>query len=896
VIASTGSEQTLLQTKLYRPPVRPFLVPRPHLVEKLDEASSSCLLTLVSAPAGYGKTTLVGEWVRERHDTESVFCWVSLDEADNEPVLFWSYVLAALERANLPVGGQLLSSLAAPSSPSLMVVIAHFLNALETYEQRIVFILDDYHVIDEGVVHEQVEFLVERLPPQHHVILLTRADPPLPLTRWRARREMAEVRQADLRFEQSEVARLLNEKLALDLKEHEMANLERRTEGWVAGLQMAALALGQQDVDRQAFIDSFAGSHYYIMTYLMDEVLAKQSPEVRQFMKETAVLRRLCAPLCAAVTGNEDSETLLQSLYHQNLFLIPLDEAHFWYRTHHLFANLLATRLARSYTTDEINRLQRSAAEWYEMNGFIEEAVYHALRCGDMAWAAEVVEKHARMMMQRGRLNTLLRWIKALGADVLERRPRLRLSQAWSLFLSGNAARTKEILMATRQSLQEEPGLAEDDAVRGELATLMANCAALEENVDQVMVEVKEALAYLPPEDHVFRARALNAAGGAHGLAGDTQQLVATSQEVHKLALRGGNLFLAAHALSMIAEARFHQGRLREAEAASRKIIELGANREIVITPPFVGMGHIGLAAVQLERFEVAEAGQSLEQGFAISGQGGIGYKNLDAYCMLARLRAVEKDGEGAAVALEEARAYAPLPLQKVHLAAYATLVWLSVGDLVTAKRWLESAYLRQMPVVVDEIYKTARARISLVEGDWPEVLALHDAVVPGAEREKASRMTRVVEMSLLKALALEAQGKREQALKSLEKGMNLAAPETAVLTILETQNLASHQDQDLGLLARVLRDQDRAPQPYTNRLLPLFPFLGPQRGLVEPLSERELEVLRLIAAGKRNKEIAVALTVTLNTVKKHSSHIYQKLGVDGRTQAVARARELDLL
>ena len=896
MIASTGSEQTLLQTKLYHPPVRPFLVPRPHLVEKLDTASSSTLLTLVSAPAGYGKTTLVGEWTRERRDTGTVFCWVSLDEADNEPVLFWSYVLAALERANLPVGEQLLAFLAAPSSPSITAMISHLLNIMETLEQRVVFILDDYHVIDERALHEQVGFLVEHLPPQHHVLLLTRADPPLPLARWRARREMADVRQADLRFERSEVAGLLNEKLALNLSAQEVAILERRTEGWVAGLQMAALALGRRDVDRQAFIDSFADSHYYIMTYLMDEVLAKQPPEVRQFMKETAVLRRLCAPLCAAVTGNENSEALLQTLYHQNLFLIPLDEVHYWYRTHHLFANLLAARLERSYTTAEVNTLQRRAAEWYEVNGFLEEAVYHALRCGDMAWAAEVVEKHAGMVMQQGRLNTLLRWIGALDPEVLARRPRLRLSQAWSLFLSGDVASTKEILLATRRSLLQEPGLAQDEAVRGELATMMANCASMEEDVERVMAEVQEALAYLPPDDHVFRARALNAAGGAHGLAGNTEQLVAASQEVHNLALRGGNLFLAAHALSMIAEGRFHQGRLREAESASREIIDLGANLDAHIPPPFVGMGHIGLAAVQLERCELAEAALTLERGFAISEKGGVGYKPLDAYCLRARLGAAEKEWQGAAAALEQAGAFAPLPLQKVHLAAYAVLVCLVQGDLLMAGRWLEGAYLQKMPVVVDEVYKTASARLSLAGENWPQVLALHDTVIAGAEQEKASRVMRVVEMSLLKSLALEALEKRAEALDSLEKALNLAAPEKAVLTFLETHNLASHQGQDLGLLVRALRDQGRAPQPYTNRLLPLLALVGPQGGLVDPLSERELEVLRLIAAGKRNKEIAAALTVSLNTVKKHTSHIYEKLDVDGRTQAVARARELDLL
>jgi LuxR family maltose regulon positive regulatory protein len=630
--------------------MQPFLVPRPHLVEQLDADSSASRLTLVSAPAGYGKTTLIAEWIRARkaangaeEDRGTIFAWLSLDEADNDPVLFWSYALAALQRVGVPSDRQLLASLSAPSSPPVKAVIAHLLNDLGTHEGRIILVLDDYHVIDESAIHEQISFFLEHLPPQLHVVLLTRADPPLPLPRWRARREMAEVRQADLRFERPEANQLLNELLALDLRAEDVAVLEKRTEGWWAGLQMAALALGQHDVDRQAFIDSFAGSHFYIMTYLVDEVLRQQPQEVQQFLQQTAVLRRICAPLCTAVTGNVDSGSLLQEVYRQNLFLIPLDEDHYWYRTHHLFADLLVTRLEQNSFATEIQALHHHAAKWYEENDFLEEAIYHALRCGDMAWAAGLVEKHARPAMKQGRLTTLLRWIDVLPPDVLAKRPRLRIDQAWPLFLSGDASRTKDILLATRRSLQEDPHLAQDDAVRGELATLMANCASMEEDVEQVMAEVEEALAYLPPDDHIFRARALNAAGGAHGLAGDTEQLVAASQEVQRLALLGPpmarNLFLAAHALSMIGESRFHQGRLREAEAANRQIIELGASQDAAVPPPFAGMGRIGLAAVQLERYELAAAAQDLEQGLAISGQGGIGYRHLDAYCTMARLR-----------------------------------------------------------------------------------------------------------------------------------------------------------------------------------------------------------------------------------------------------------------
>ena len=354
----------LLNTKLYLPLLRsPFLVPRPRLVEQLD-AGLAGRLTLVSAPAGFGKTTLIADWIRTRREISgvgleagTVFAWVSLDEADNDTVLFWSYVLAALDRAGVPAAQQLLASLSASSSPPITAVITHLLNSLETFEGRIVLALDEYHVIDEGAIHEQIGFLLDHLPPQLHLVLLTRADPPLSLSRWRARRELAEVRQADLRFERPEADHLLNELLALELSADEVAVLEQRTEGWPAGLQMAALALGQRDVDRQAFIDSFAGSHFYIMTYLVDEVLRQQPRDVQQFLQQTAVLRRMCAPLCTAVTGSAESGMLLQELYRRNLFLIALDEAHYWFRTHRLLSDLLAARLEQDsscllYTSD----------------------------------------------------------------------------------------------------------------------------------------------------------------------------------------------------------------------------------------------------------------------------------------------------------------------------------------------------------------------------------------------------------------------------------------------------------------------------------------------------------------------------------------------------------------
>ena len=885
----------LLHTKLYLPLPRPSLVPRPPLCAKLD-AGLNGRLTLVSAPAGFGKSTLVAEWIRARRESGDVpasanttFCWVSLDETDNDAVQFWSYVLSAMAGEEVTAAQQLLVSLSEQPMPALTAVIAQLLNSVAAYEGKIVLVLDDYHVINDSAIHDQVNLLLDRLPPQLHLMLLTRADPPFPLPRWRARREMVEIRQADLRFSQPDTNRLLNDLLALDLSAEDVAALDRRTEGWVAGLQMAALALQQPQVDRRTFIQSFAGSHHYIMAYLVEEVLKHQPAEVQQFLQQTAVLRRLCAPLCTAVTGNAQSNALLTELYRQNLFLIPLDDAHFWYRTHHLFADLLATRLAQHSSGSDIQALHRRAAGWYEANDYLEEAIYHALRSGDMPWAAQLVEGHARPVMQQGRLNTLLRWIDSLPPDVLALRPRLRLDQAWSLFLSGNAMLTKEILLDTRRSLDDDPDLVKDDAIRGELATMLANCASLEEDVESVMAEVEKALAHLPADDYVFRARALNAAGAAHGLAGDTEALVKASQEVQELAVQADNRFLAAHALSMIAEARLHQGRLRESEAACRRIVELATGPETAESP-FAGMGYIGLAAIRVERCELQEASQDLVRGLAISGQGGIGYKYLDAYCTMIRLHQAAGDVSGAAAALEQAEAFAPLPWHQVQLAAYAVRFWLGEGDLAMARHWLERPLPVQMPVVVREVLDATRARMALADGNWLQVLALHEVVVASAARPSASRQTRIVELSLLKALAAEGLGERQTALASLHSAVELAAPEGAMLSFLEL-------GPDLAVLLRALREEGLAVQPFTDQLLARFPArIGAQTGLVEPLSERELEVLRLIARGKSNKEIAGALMVTLNTVKKHSSHIYEKLGVHGRTQAIARARELGFL
>jgi LuxR family maltose regulon positive regulatory protein len=898
---------TVLQTKLYIPRTRPSLVHRPRLIEKLNQGLAG-KLTLVSAPAGSGKTTCIADWGRQKAEPDSIqqtrpfetqLCWLSLDSYDDDPNRFWQYVLAALETAvpGISMASQeLLQTTPLPPPPALLDGL---LNDLAEQARLVVLALDDYHVIGNQRIHEGMDYFIEHAPPHFHQVLITRADPPLALPRLRARGLLAEIRAADLRFTEAEATVFLREVMGLPLSAHDVAALEARAEGWITGLQLAAASLRTQ-VNPSAFIDDLSGSDRFILEYLTEEVLLQQDESVQTFLLQTSILAKMSGPLCDAVTGRDDGQILLDRLNQQELFIMPLDDSGQWYRTHHLLAEMLGNYLRQDTSRERIQALHRRASHWFEENGAWEMAISHALDAAEWERAADLVAQAYTLLLSQGHIATWQQWLEQLPEPLIVDRLELRVRQGWAAFLNGRFQQADTMLRSARKVLLASPEASRSLALRGELATYLATIAFFRGKPATIVNSAQEALAFLPPEEQSSRIRATIALGLGVSLAGETRRGLKLYQDAVELARPAGHVFLLAHSLETLADGYMHMGSLRAATATCRQIIDLGT-QDRPAPLPFAGNGYIKLAATSLERRELARARKQLQQGLAISRRGGIGYTLFEAQCLQARLDWAAGDEQGALVALEQAEALFLKNRSDVlalQLATYQVQYWLGVGDVATAATWLEQhpssgerIPFDELPVTAREVQQVALARVYLAQGKPDTVLAIHDQM--RAQAETAGRMSRVIEIGLLQALAFQAKGETTTALYALRRVLALTRPEGYVQILVES-------GEAMRALLQQLPGEDR--DPYVTRLLNAFPqttratLSAPSTALPDPLSPRELEVLRLIAAGLSNQQIAVELTVTLNTVKKHSSHVYGKLGVRGRTQAIVRARELELL
>jgi LuxR family maltose regulon positive regulatory protein len=895
----------LLLTKLTIPPSRPSLVARPHLIERLNQGVlSGSKLTLVSAPAGFGKTTLVAEWLFQSMINNSSLAiegssWLSLDKYDDDPNRFWQYLLAALESAIPGIGASTQPLLLTTPLPPPPVLLTGLLNNLADLSQPIVLVIDDYHVIASQPIHEGLDFLLEHAPPQLHLVLMTRADPPLALPRLRARHLLNEIRVADLRFKVAETAVFLREVMDIPLSAGDVAALEARTEGWITGLQLAAISL-QGRADTDAFIKSFTGSHHYILEYLAEEVLRQQPAQLQEFLLQTSILAQLCGPLCDAVTGRDDSQNVLAELYRQNLFITPLDEGRRWYRYHQLLAALLDNRLRQIVAPEEIRALHHRASLWCEENGEWETAVSHAIQAALWERAANLIAKAYHSLFTQGRIATWQRWLDQIPAPLVQNRLELRIRQGWATFLNGQVNQAEATLQEARATLLSLPSSRENRALRGELATYLATIAFFHEQAEVIIQTAEEALAFLPPEDLTSRIRATIALGLGVNLAGDTHQAMRRYQEAAKLAGAANHVFLLAHALETVADGHFQMGQLRAAAATCQEIIDLGT-QDRSGPLPFAGNGHLKLAAVQTEWRELASAKDHLEKGLALSQQGGIGYNLFEAEFIQVRLCRALGDEPGAMAALRRAEAIFgenQSRIMAIQLATCQVQYWLSKGDVATAAHWAERhpltgemIRLEELPLIGQEVQQVLLARVRLAQGRPDDVLAIYDQIHDQAQA--VGRMAGVIEMSLLRILALQEKGETDAALDTLRRILILTRPEGHVQVFVESGKVI------LDLLRQLPADEQNE---YVTKLISSYPdpellTLSPSPStLVEPLSPRELEVLRLIAAGLSNKQIAAELTVTLNTVKKHTSHVYGKLAVSGRTQAIGRARELRLI
>ena len=847
--------------------------------------------------------------------------WLSLDGGDSDPARFWRYVAAALDTVR-PGVGQRVDTLLQGPQPPLEAVLTVLVNELVEGHEAVVLVLDDYHLVEAPSVHDSLAVLLERLPPQLRLVLASRADPPLPLARLRARGQLTELREADLRFTREEAAELLRTAVGSELPEAAVAVLGDRTEGWVAGLQLAALSL-QGHADVGAFVAGFSGSHRFVLDYLTAEVLDRQPEPLRAFLLETSILERLSGPLCAAVTGRDDSQELLEQAERANLFLHPLDEVRGWWRYHRLFADLLCVRLQQE-RPGRVEELHRAAAAWHEAHGLADEAIGHALAAGDAPWAARLIERQLDACFLRWEGVTLRRWLAALPTELVSSRPRLSLAQARLALISGDLEAIEGPLEAAERRVADAADEPYEPSV-GRAASMMANLPAaialqraglahLRGDAEETMASARRALAELDEGEwmleSVIRWQQC-VAGWLRGELAEAEAALASGIAGWRAASHRAPAAAALgyHGLGLIQR---EQGRLEAALATYREALAVAAEPDGP-APQIAGVAQVGMAGVLYERDDLDSALEHASDGIALCRQLAYTPPLVSGLVTLASVRQAQDDQAGALDALGQAERVQPSP-EVVSLLnpvpAERARLALANGDVDTAVRW---ARARGLAAEDDLSYPREReylvlARVLLAQDRPDRALELLERL--HAQAATQGRTGSVIQVRTLQSLARSAGGDQAGALAALAEALALAAPEGYLrvfvdegppMVALLRQLLAGRRQEGPAAAGDLPRDHlARLVDAFEQAGLPVRP---PVRrggmvvaGLVEPLTERELEVLRLLATGASNRAVAKELVVTLDTVKRHVSHLFSKLEVANRTQAVARARELGLL
>jgi LuxR family maltose regulon positive regulatory protein len=889
---------SLLQTKLKIPPVRPDLVPRPRLIEYL-KAGLHCKLTLVSAPAGFGKTTLLSEWAT---NCERPVAWLSLDRSDNDPARFWAYFVAALQCARANIGEVALMMLQSPQPPAAEALLTGLINEIAASPESFALVLDDYHLIKSQSIHNALAFLLEHMPSQMHLVIATRADPPLHIARLRGRGQLAELRLTDLRFTIDEATEFLNQAMNLSLSIDDVAALASRTEGWIAGLQMAAVSMQGRE-DTASFIHAFTGSNRFILDYLVEEVLQRQSGTVQTFLLQTAILERLTGSLCDAITGQTDGQATLEMLERANMFTVPLDNERCWYRYHRLFADLLRRRL-RQAQPDRVPVLHRQASEWYEQNGLLGAAINHALSAEGWERAAHLIEQAAEAALMRSEVATLLRWVDALPDELVRARPTLCLFHAWALLLGG---RPLEMVESRLQSVDGNADLI------AKASPLRAFVAVFQGRLSRAAELSREALDQLADDDVFLRGIATWMLAFFDMVDGD---IVGSTQALDRIATasqEAGNVMIAVMTTCSLAELHLIRGQLDKARDIYQQALEL-ATDEQEQRLPIAGMALMGLGEIWRERNDLEAAERHLSEGIEqIKRWGEIGA--MDGYISLAYVRQARGDVDGARDAIQKAQRVAAkfdaTEMDDDLVAAHQAYLGIMQGDVEQPLHWLEGREWTADAALaeLEERYSSgvrpdpsrrrrtaeyvALARLLIALDRHDEALTILELLAKVAEKHGLNG--RVIKFQILKAIAHQAQGDLAQALTALERALSLAELEGYVRVFVD-------EGKPMAALLRQAAARGIVVE-YVGKLLAAFdegareasPYPDTQP-LIEPLSKRELEVLRLLTTHLSSTEIAEELYISVHTARYHIKSIYSKLGVHRRADAVDRARELRLL
>jgi LuxR family maltose regulon positive regulatory protein len=892
---------SLVSTKLQPSQARPKLVARSRLTAKLEREPSR-KLTLISAPAGFGKTTLLVEWLRERAGGEGWVAWLSLDEGDNDPVRFMSYLVVALRRTSEEeIGEGVLVALRSPEPPRIEAMIAALVNEIAALPRELTLVLDDYHLIDSQSVHGVVSFLLEHLPDNVHLIVASRVDPPLQLARLRARNQMIHLDAADLSFTSEEASTFLNDVMGLELSVEDLATLEERTEGWIAGLQLAALSI-QDRKDVSGFIKAFSGSYRDVLDYLAEEVLARQPERVRDFLLQTSILDHLTGSLCDALTGRSDGQGMLERLERDNLFVFALDEERRWYRYHHLFADFLRGRLMRE-RPESTGELHLRASGWYEGNGHLSEAVGHALSAPDHNLAARLIEEGVEGAVERGEGTTALRWLEALPIEAKRLRPRLFVEHAVALVITGRPDDAEPLLKEAERTAEADGE--EGQFLLGFASTVRSWRARLRGDAPEAVELARRGLSLLPDEEVHVRNYAAVRLGDALRIVGDLAAADEAYAEAAEIGRAAHHAYGRLAGMVMHARVRAEQGRLREADEGFRRALQLLTEEGFELSPA-AGIVHIGMGALLYERDDLDAAMRELERGMELAERTGDVSTLVWAYVTISRNNLAQGDESGALQRARQAEHVARdsgADLQIAIALDWMTRLLLARGDLTEAvafeqERATNAENAADAARVVDRL---TSARLLYAQGQHREALPQLEEL--GETAEAAGRTGNLIEILALQALALWAGSKKERAVSTLAESLALAEPEGYVRTIVdEGPQMATLLSEVLGAKQRGRTDLLRCvPAHYIRKLLAALErdaasAASPAAGLPEPLSERELEVLRLIASGKSNRRIASELFVSVGTVKTHINNLYRKLDAHSRTQALARARELKLL